>query len=147
MKKLVGQILKFGLVGGFCTVIDFAVFSLMNYAVGLHYLAATFLGFTVSLIVNYILSMRFVFVRRESLDRRAEFAAFAVLSVIGLALNELLIYLCVDGLYRHTDALQRLMGQDAAEMAGKLVATGLVMVYNFVTRKLFLEQKPERKEA
>ena len=141
MKKLIGQILKFGVVGIVCTIIDFAVFSLLNYVVGVHYTIATFFGFLISLIANYILSMRFVFVRKENLDKRVEFIAFAVLSVIGLGLNELIIYACVDGLYLHHAGMQKLMGQGTAEMAGKLIATGLVMVYNFVTRKIFLEQK------
>ncbi|MBO5292531.1 MAG: GtrA family protein [Lachnospiraceae bacterium] len=144
MKKLIEQILKFGVVGVVSTIIDFAVFSFLNYVVGIHYMAATFFGFTISLIANYILSMKFVFERRENLDKRVEFIAFAVLSVIGLILNEIIIYGCVDGVYNNVAALQNMISRGTAEMAGKIIATGIVMVYNFVTRKLFLEKKPSK---
>ena len=33
------------------------------------------------------------------------------------------------------------MSRQWAETFGKVVATGIVMVYNFVTRKIFLEKK------
>lgn len=141
MKKLIDQILKFGVVGIISTIIDFAVFSFLNYVVGIHYMTATFFGFTVSLIANYILSMRFVFERRDNLDRRVEFIAFGILSVIGLGLNEIIIYGCVDGIYNHINELQALFGRGTAEMAGKIIATGIVMIYNFITRKIFLEKK------
>lgn len=141
MKKLIDQILKFGVVGIISTIIDFAVFSFLNYAVGIHYMTATFFGFTVSLIANYILSMKFVFERRDNLDRKVEFIAFVVLSVIGLGLNEIIIYGCVDGVYHNAKELQELIGSGTAEMAGKIIATGIVMIYNFVTRKIFLEKK------
>ena len=141
MKKLIDQILKFGVVGIISTIIDFAVFSFLNYAVGIHYMTATFFGFTISLIANYILSMRFVFERRENLDRRVEFIAFGILSVIGLGLNEIIIYGCVDGIYNNVKGMQELISRGTAEMAGKIIATGIVMIYNFVTRKIFLEKK------
>lgn len=141
MKKLIDQILKFGVIGVLCTVIDFLVFSFLNYIVNVYYLIATFFGFTVSLIVNYILSMKYVFERKEDMDRRVEFITFAVLSVIGLGLNALILYGCVDGIYDHVPLLQTYMSRGTAEMAGKIIATGIVMVYNFVSRKLFLEKK------
>ena len=141
MKKLIDQILKFGVVGVISFLIDIAVFSFLNYVVGIHYLVATFFGFTISVIANYLLSMRFVFERKDDLDKRVEFIIFVVLSVIGMVLNEIIIFACVDGVYMNMAALQGVVGRGTAEMAGKIIATGVVMVYNFITRKLFLEKK------
>ena len=39
--------------------------------------------------------------------------------------------------------LQQLIGRGLAEAGGKVVATAVVMVYNFITRKIFLEKKGE----
>lgn len=85
--------------------------------------------------------MTFVFERKENADRKAEFLIFTVLSVVGLGLNELIIYVCIEEIYLHIPALTALMSRQWAETFGKIVATGIVMVYNFITRKIFLEKK------
>ena len=59
MKKLFMQIVKFGFVGAFCFVIDFGLFNGLNF-LGVHYLISGAVGFIVSVIVNYILSFKFV---------------------------------------------------------------------------------------
>lgn len=146
MNKLLEQIIKFGLVGALCFVIDFAV--TMGLTVfGLHHLAAAFFGFVISVIINYLLSFKFVFQHRDHLDRRKEFFIFLILSVIGLGINEILIYLSVDVLYEQVILpdqngwLNGLLTYELAVAAGKVFATGVVMIYNFVTRKIFLEKK------
>ena len=140
MKKLFMQIVKFGFVGAFCFVIDFGLFNGLNF-LGVHYLISGAVGFIVSVIVNYILSFKFVFERKEDLDRRAEFIIFVVLSAIGLGVNELFIWLSMDVIYANSPFLQNLMGEKLAAAGGKIFATAVVMVYNFVTRKIFLEKK------
>lgn len=146
MKKLIDQILKFGVVGVLCFVIDFAIYTALIAVIDWHYdyVIATFWGFTISVIVNYILSMKFVFVRRENMDRRKEFVVFVILSIMGCILNELLIILCMNGIYDNWAWLQSVCGREPAKLGGKILATGVVMVYNFVTRKIFLEKKDEK---
>lgn len=141
MKKLIDQILKFGVVGFAAFFIDFGVFKLLSGVFGVYYLVANFFGFTISLIFNYIASMTFVFERKENIDKRKEFAIFTTLSVIGLILNELIIYTCIEGVYHHVPVLMEYMSRQWAETFGKIIATGIVMVYNFITRKIFLEKK------
>ncbi|MBO5092740.1 MAG: GtrA family protein [Lachnospiraceae bacterium] len=141
MKKLMDQILKFGVVGFIAFFIDFGIFKLLSSVFGVHYLIANFFGFTISLIFNYAASMTFVFERKENADRKAEFVIFTILSVIGLILNELIIYLCIEGIYENIPLLMTYMSRQWAETFGKVVATGIVMVYNFITRKIFLEKK------
>ena len=93
MKKLFAQIMKFGVVGVICFGIDYIIgLSVMKMIVklgGESYfelasMAGSALGFTVSVIINYIMSFKFVFERKEDLDRSKEFVAFIILSVFGL---------------------------------------------------------------
>lgn len=146
MKKLLEQIIKFGMVGALCFLIDFAVTMALTL-LGMHHLAAAFFGFVISVIINYLLSFKFVFRHKEDLDRRKEFVIFLILSVIGLGINEALIYLSVDVLYEQVilpdqnNWLNGLLTYELAVAAGKIFATGVVMIYNFVTRKIFLEEK------
>ena len=149
MKKLINQILKFGVVGIISFIVDFvitmAVSTLLRTSVGMTTsqaaLVGAFFGFVISVIVNYILSMKYVFERREDLDRKKEFTIFVVLSIIGLGINELIILFCIDLVYANWAWLHNLIGATLATAGAKIVATAVVMVYNFVTRKIFLENK------
>lgn len=149
MKKLIDQILKFGVVGIISFIVDFvitmAVSTLLRASVGMTTsqaaLVGAFFGFVISVIVNYILSMKYVFERREDLDRKKEFTIFVVLSIIGLGINELIILFCIDLVYANWAWLHNLIGATLATAGAKIVATAVVMVYNFVTRKIFLENK------
>ena len=67
----------------------------MVYTFGCNLYVSAFFGFTISLIFNYLASMAFVFQRKDDASRTKEFIIFAVLSVIGLGLNELIIWVCV----------------------------------------------------
>ena len=108
------------------TVIDFGIMNLLHYGLGLNILIANTSGFIISLIFNYVASMKYVFAHKEGMSRRREFIIFVVLSVIGLALN--------DGIVLTLNA-----GLGLEANIAKICATALVMVYNFVTRKIFLE--------
>lgn len=125
MQKLLAQIMKFGVVGVIATVIDFGIMNLLHYGLGLNILIANTSGFIISLIFNYLASMKYVFAHKEGMSRR-EFIIFVVLSVIGLVLN--------DGIVLAFNA-----GLGLEANIAKICATALVMVYNFVTRKIFLE--------
>ncbi len=142
MNKLLQQILKFGAVGGVCFLIDFGV-TMGLKLIGVHYLLAGLCGFLVSVVANYILSFKFVFQRKEDMDRKKEFVIFVVLSAGGLLINELILYLCIDLIYASWNWLNQLINENLATAAAKIAATGVVMVYNFVTRKMFLEKKEE----
>ena len=145
MKKLIEQILKFGVVGVVCFLIDFLITmglstllrSVAGMPTGSAALVGAFFGFTISVIVNYLLSMKYVFVRKEDMDRKKEFIIFT----IGLVINELIIKVSIDVLYENWTWLKNLIGPTTVTAAAKIVATAIVMVYNFITRKIFLEQK------
>ena len=86
------------------------------------------ISFSVSVIVNYILSLTFVFDTGKDKNKIAEFVIFVVLSVIGLGINQVLMWVCVEKLHIYY-------------MISKIGVTGVVMVYNFITRKLILEKR------
>jgi putative flippase GtrA len=124
--KLLNQILKFGLVGGMAFVIDYALLYLCTEFLHIHYLLSSIISFTISVIFNYILSIKWVFDVKKKQDVR-DFVVFIILSVIGLGINSLIMYVMVEvfGVYY---------------MLSKIVSTVVVMVYNFITRKIFVEK-------
>ncbi len=141
MKKLLEQIIRFGIVGFFCFLIDYGLtVGLANYC-GVHYLISKFIGFVVSAIVNYILSIKFVFCQKKEMDKKKEFTVFIILSAIGLLINEVILFICIDVIFANSTLLQNHMTEEVMLSLSALVATGIVMVYNFISRKLFLERK------
>jgi putative flippase GtrA len=146
-KNLIAQILKFGVVGGLSFVIDFIITLIVSYIcrmIGMDVATAAtvggLFGFCISLIFNYLMSMKFVFERRDDLDRKKEFAIFAFLSLIGLGINELILYFGV--IICDKTVPELVAAYPSYITAGvKMVATGVVMVYNFISRKMTLEKR------
>lgn len=124
--KLLNQILKFGLVGGMAFVIDYVLLYVCTEFLHIHYLISSIISFTVSVIFNYILSIKWVFDVKKKQDVK-DFVIFIILSIIGLEINSLIMYVMVEkfGVYY---------------MLSKIVSTAVVMVYNFITRKIFVEK-------
>ena len=128
MNKLLNQILRFGVVGVVAFLVDYGLFLLLTEVCHIHYLIANIAAFLVSVIVNYILSVAFVFDVDKKRSTGAQFTFFTAMSAVGLGINELILWL-LSGLLPVPTAIS------------KPAATAVVMVYNFITRKLFLERK------
>jgi putative flippase GtrA len=128
MKKLFLQIFKFVLVGGLSFILDFILYYIFTRFFLISEMTSQVISFSISLIFNYLMSMKYVFVSKDSLKKHHEFMIFVTLSVLGAGLNWLLFYLMVYVLSIH-------------DLITKIVVAGIVMVFNFVTRKLFIEKK------
>ena len=133
MRKLIEQFMKFSVVGVIAFVIDYGLLALLTEVFGVNYLVSATISFTASVVFNYIASMRYVFTHKEDMSRRREFIIFVVLSVIGLLINNGLMWAGVE-LLQWPDWLQQ-----HAYLIVKIFATAVVMVWNFVTRKKFLD--------
>ena len=127
MNKLLKQILRFTIVGGIATVIDFVCLYIFKEFLNLNIILSNTLSFTISVIYNYIASIKWVFDVNKKNNQKKNFVLFIIFSVIGLLLTELIMY--VGSVKLKINYL-----------FVKIVATGIVMVFNFVTRKLFLEE-------
>lgn len=128
MKKLIEQIIKFGFVGFLCFFIDYGIMVFLTEIAGIEYLISSAISFTVSVTVNYILSVTMVFETDKDKNKIKEFVVFVFLSIIGLGINQLCMWFAVEILGIHY-------------MISKIGATAVVMVYNFISRKMFIEKK------
>ena len=126
MKKLIAQFMKFGVVGVIAFFIDYGLLAFCTEILHINYLVSATIGFTVSVVFNYFASMRYVFTHKEGMSKRREFIIFVVLSVIGLIINNACMWLGVDVMGWHY-------------LIVKIGATIIVMIWNFVTRKIFLD--------
>ena len=129
---LVQQILKFGVVGFLCFFIEYGLLILLRETLHMPVLVANCLAFIVSMIVNYILSIIFVFETDKNKNKIKEFIVFVTFSVGGLLINQIV-------LWAGTAVLDPFWSR--SYIIVKPFATGVVMVYNFITRKIFIEKK------
>ncbi|MBP3275466.1 MAG: GtrA family protein [Kandleria sp.] len=126
MIKLIKQLFRFGIVGGTAFLIDYAVLFVCTEFLGIHYFISSIISFSVSTVFNYIASILWVFDVDQSKSQSKNFVIFIVLSIVGLGINQLIMWVGVEYLHVYY-------------MIVKIGATAIVMIFNFVTRKMFLE--------
>lgn len=134
MKKLIMQIIKFGIVGVIAFCVDYIFLLLFTEVINIHPTISTGLSFVISLIVNYLLSMRFVFKVNANISKQKEIIIFVVTSCIGLGINVLMMHFGYD--VWHFD--YRFV---------KIVATFVVMIWNYISKKILLEGKKVESEG
>ena len=120
------QIFKFVIVGGIATILDFLLIFIFKELFKLPVVLSNTMSFTISTIYNYIASVKWVFDVDKSKNKSNTFITFIIFSMIGLLLNDLIIWIIADKF-------------NIYYLIGKIIATAQVMVFNFITRKLFLE--------
>ena len=128
---LFAQFLRYLFTGGLAFVADFGLFALCLRVLEWHYLLANLVGLIAGLVINYIISVRWVFAgcKRNFGDaRKIEFSIFSIIGILGVGFNQLLMLLLVG--YGNFN-----------EMLSKIVAAGIVLIYNFLARKFILFHK------
>lgn len=148
------EIFKFLLIGGVATLLDFFVMGIVKYLFepsnyGNNFIKAfymksskllpnilgTGLGFIAGLIFNYIFSIIFVFIDSDTKSAKSVkgFIYFTLLSAVGLGIHLL-------GMYIGNDLLK------INEWIVKIILTLVVLVFNYLTRKFLLFNKPKTEQ-
>ena len=120
------QILKFVIVGGIATIIDLSIYYIAYHFFNIPPLISNILSFSISVLYNYTASVKWVFIINRDKSRNRMFFEFMIFSIIGLFITEVLLWMFIDFI-------------NINEMISKIISTGIVMIFNFITRKLFLE--------
>jgi putative flippase GtrA len=125
--KLVVQLLRYTFVGGLAFIVDFGLLFLLTEFAGLYYLASATCSFLAGLLVNYYISTIWVF-GSSPYKKGMEFLLFAIIGIIGLGLNDVLIWVFTEkaGLYY---------------MLSKLLTAVLVYLWNFLGRRYLIFNK------
>ena len=119
------HIARYFAVGGAAAFVDIALFMLFANYFGLPYLRVAAGTFVLATLVNYWLSVRFVFVSGKRFTPRWEMLMVFAVSAIGLAVNQAILLLCVDG-------------WAFPLLAAKVTATGVVFFWNYLARRLIV---------
>ncbi len=151
--KTLAEILRFLIVGGIATIIDFVVMgvvlyifdpslypSFWNVFVGgaepavIATIVGTGAGFVAGLIFNYIFSIIFVYNEKGNSKSVKGFVVFALLSAIGLLIH-------IFGMWLGFDIL------GINEWIVKIILTIIVLIYNYISKKLIIFKNPQNIET
>lgn len=132
------QFFRYCFVGGFATVVDWAV-SYLLFMFAFHEKAsmavvANSVSFVCGLIVNYIISTFWIFKNSKVKSRLVEFLGFAAIGLVGLLLTIGITKLFEIWLASKTSAFQ---------IIAKVISTAVAFLWNFFARKILLYTKKD----
>lgn len=122
------QLFRYTFVGGFAFLVDFSILFVLTEYFHIHYLLSAAISFIFGLVINYFLSVKWVFNNRVINNRLLEFLFFALIGLIGLGLNELFLWFFTDFLLIYY-------------LLSKIITTFIVYFWNFFARKIMLFNK------
>ena len=115
---------RYVLVGSTGAVADWLIFAFLLYVVESHYLLAGTISFVLATLINYILSLMWVFEGGRH-SRRKEVGLIYLASAVGLLINLAALYLLYEGLGLHV-------------FAAKVLASLSAFVWNFSARYFWI---------
>jgi putative flippase GtrA len=110
------RFVRFTVVGGVATAIQYAILILLVRGFGMGPTAASSIGFVLSAGVNYLLNYRFTF--HSDRPHGPAAAKFALLAATGLLINAVIMHL--------------MTGAGVHYLIAQVCATGVVLLWNFI---------------
>ncbi len=139
-KRRLGEVIRFVATGGVCFLIEQAVLSLLKELFQLDVNYGTPVAFLVSVIANYLLCVKWVFPNADGSGGKTKLG-FVLTSGIGFFLNWGIMALLTLWLGQDTVLLTIFGVQLKIYHLNKTIATLLVMVWNYFTKRFVLKSK------
>lgn len=124
------QLFRYTFVGGFAFMVDFGTLYILTDYLKIYYLISAGIAFILGLIVNYLLSIKWVFNVRVVENHMLEFLIFSLIGLVGLGLTEFFLWLFTDILLIYY-------------LVSKAITAFMVYFWNFTARKIFLFNKKQ----
>ena len=120
------KFVRYFFVGGAAAALDFLMFALLTKGVHMDWFWSAVTSFILATLLNYVLSIRFVFQSGVRFPRKHhEVTLVFLVSLVGLAINQGVLWICIDS--AHFDPL-----------LAKVVGTGVVFFWNYFARRHFV---------
>ena len=143
-KEIILEMIRFLIVGGIATLVDYAVFYLFNLVIlkqvniNVNLIISTALGFTAGLLTNWFLQ-KFVYryITTKQTKSKVVFTKFVILSLIGLGITELGINIASP---IYPTLVLSIFGIKFQfwKLFMKCLMTVVVLIFNYIGRKYFV---------
>ena len=133
-QQILTQLAKFAIAGVLNTLIDWVIYYILCYPLNVNPLVAQLFSFTVATIVSYYINTIWVFDTTKKKTRKRLITEFFVLNIIALGISTALLSVFIYLLHM-------------SDMWAKVLTTVVTMVFNYITRKLTLEDRKSEAPA
>ncbi len=118
------QLVRYCFVGGIAAVVNIGMLYVFTDMLHIYYIISNVMSFILGLIVNYVLSKKFVFQDSKEIKKSKEFIVYGIIGVLGLIIDTILVALFTSKIHFYY-------------LISKIISTILVFIWNFVARKVF----------
>ncbi len=122
------NLILYGIIGGFCSALDFVIYTVLCHFDVLPYLWANVLSVHIGIFTSFVLNRQLNFKIKDKTPQR--FLSFYLVGLIGLGISSLMLYLMVD--YAHWN-----------EIICKLITIVVVALVQFFLNK-YITFKPSK---
>jgi putative flippase GtrA len=122
------QLIRYGLVVGIAAPIDLGGYILLKSQLHVYYVLAATLSFSASLLINYLLSLAWVFTAKTGRQKHIDATIFATIGIVGLGLTDLIVLVFTG--FVHLNYI-----------VSKLIAFSIVFFWSFGARRYLFRQK------
>jgi putative flippase GtrA len=112
-------------VGGISAVFDIALFSIFAGYFKFPWVIVSVITFIIATLVNYFLSIRFVFKSGMRYKKNQEILAVFIVSSLALLINQMFLYLFIEKMNLHL-------------IISKCLTTSMLFLWNYYGRKRFI---------
>jgi putative flippase GtrA len=126
--EILRQAVKYLVVGGTCTLLDFSILYILAEWMGMNYIIASVISFLCGVMLNYFACTYWIFHVRIIQKKRYEFLLYVLISLVGLLINTGTIWLLTTYASIYF-------------MYSKLLSTIVTYFWNFLSRKYLLHFK------
>ncbi len=119
------KVIRYFCVGGTAAAVDIGFFAVSVKVFQFNWFFVALLSFVLATVLNYLLSIRYVFESGIRFKKQVEVSLVFLVSGIGLVINLTVLWLLIET-----------SGMD--EVLSKLIATGTVFFWNYTARSRFI---------
>lgn len=122
------NLILYGIIGGFCSALDFVIYTLLCHFDVLPYLWANVISVHIGIFTSFVLNRQLNFKIKDKIHQR--FLSFYLVGLTGLGISSLMLYLMVD--YAHWN-----------EIVCKLITIVIVALVQYFLNK-YITFKPSK---
>ena len=124
IKRTSIELFLYLIVGALATVVEWGAFYVFDLIFGIHYTFSTALAFVLSTFANWLFG-RLILFKKKTQNIAGEIFKIYLISVLGLLMNIAIMFVAVEKIGIH-------------DMISKIISTGIVFIWNFLVRKLWI---------